>query len=197
MSQQQDFNISDAPAQRAIEDVMAKLSSLTDLDGKAIFGEHVYPTTTFSFAEGIESNLPAALVYFDGDLEGYNTSNQFDELFFYPILEILFILYIPNNSDGSYPDVQRHQLAIHNLAIQNLRVPTDDLATGIPYQKNATTGKELWEFRKPEDNSMNHVTTHKFDVRNKYVEQGHKIAEWFYMSSVRIQVQINNYNADT
>lgn len=192
---QNDFTLIDAPAQRVITDVIIKLRSLTDENDVRIFGDHVLPTTQYSFAEGCEENLPAALVYFGEEANGYNTSNQFDEMYLFPFLEICFLLFIPNAEDGTYPDVQKMQLALHNKVIQNLRVPTDDLTIGIPYQKTVG-GHELWEFNGPDSDSFRHVVTHKFDVKNKWIEDGHDIKGWFYLSSIRIQVQVNNYNAN-
>jgi hypothetical protein len=193
---QQAYDIADAPAQRVIEDVLYALRSLKTISGQNVFNT-VLPAVQYSFAEGLEDSLPAAFVYFGEEAEGYNTASQFDEMYFYPFLEVLFLLYIPNNNDGSYPDVHRYQLALHNLVIQNLRVPTDDILNGIPFQKNITTGKELWEFREPEEDGFRSVVSHRFDVRNKWIENGRPVKDWFYLSSIRIRVQVNNINAES
>ncbi len=191
---QQLYTLADAPAQRVITDVMAKLSSLLDINSRPVFNT-VLPLTQAEYTLMLEQTCPAAFVYFGEEAEGWDSANEFDELYFYPNLEILFLNYIPNNNDGTYPDVQRYMTSLHWKVIQNLRVPTDDITTGIPYQKTAG-GKVLWEFRTPEGEGFRSVVQHRFDVRTKWIENGRAIENDKYLHSIRIGVQVNNFNAE-
>lgn len=196
MNQQYYDDIPNAPAQRVIEDVMFALRSLkTPEKGNPCFN-NVIPTTTYSFVEGCEVSMPVALVYFGEEADGWNSASDLEEPYLFPNIEICFLLYIPNEADGSYPDVQKMQMALHEYVVLNLRVPTLDLTTGIVYQKNATTGKLLWDFQTPEGAAWKPVTRHKFDVRNKWIESGRSVPDPFYISSLTIGVRVCNFNAE-
>jgi hypothetical protein len=191
---QQDFSLPDAPAQRVITDVIAVLRSLTDNNNKTIFTTVLPLTEVDMNGLMLDDKVPAAFVYFGEVAEGYDTSNQFDEMYFFPFLEILFMSFIPKNDDIQQ-DVQRLMLALHWKVIQNLRIPTDDLLTGLPYQKNIN-GKELWEFRSPDGQDFRKTVEHKFDIRTQWIQDGKEVKNWFYLHSIKIQVQVNNFNAD-
>jgi len=198
--QAQNYNYDDAPAQRVITDVIAKLRSLTDNDNdpnKPSFNT-VLPLTESSYADILEQSAPAAFVYFGEEAEGYNSSNQFDEMYLFTPLKILFMSYIPNNNDGTYPDIQRYMMQIHRKVLQNLRVPTDDLTTGIPFQKNSA-GQEIWEFRTAEGGGENlwKSVHHRFDVNSKWIDEGRSIKSQYYLHSLEIVVQVNNFVPQT
>lgn len=188
------YNLSDAPCQRVITDVVTKLQSLQDNEGKGIFNA-VLPLTQYSYEAVLMQNSPAAFVYFGDEADGFNSANQFDEVYFFPMLEILFLTRIPNFLDEDFPDVQRLMNALHWKVVQNLRIPTDDILSGIPYQKNST-GEVLWEFRTQDDSGLHLAVHHKYNVRTQWIENGAEIKNGDFLHSIRMGVQVNNFNAE-
>lgn len=186
---QQDSNIPNDPSQRVIEDVVTKLSSLEDDSNEPLFNT-VLPLSQISYAEILETATPGAFVYFGEEAEGGAAADYFDEWDFYPFLEILFLQYIPNNDDQTFPDIQRMQRALHWKVLYNLRRPTDDDAHGLEPPVNPVTGKLLYEFRNIEGGGQK--VKHNFDVRTKWIEEGREIKNQYYLSSVRFQVWVNN-----
>lgn len=188
--QQQLYSYDDAPAQRIIADVIVKLDSLTDKNNLKSFNT-ILPLTQASYAAILESATPSAFVYFGQQADGWDSANQFDEIYFAAFLEILFLDYIPNNSDGTYPDIQRYMLQKHWKVIQNLRVPTDDVSTGLTPPKN-NAGEEIWEFRNIDGSAPWKSVKHNFDVRTKWIESGRKIEDGYYLHSIQIPVIMAN-----
>ncbi len=191
--QQQSYNYDDAPAYRIITDVIAKLDSLTDKNNLKSFNT-ILPLTQVSYAAILESATPAAFVYFGETAEGLDSANQFDEIYFAPFVEILFLEYIPLNNDGTYPDIQRAMLQTQWKVIRNLRVPTDDDSTGFTPPKN-TAGQEIWEFRNKDGSGAGVI--HKFDIRTKWIQMNRPVLDNFYLHSIQIPAIMANVVSQT